>query len=147
LAKVDLFDYISSLVGDLINTYTTDIPVKTDIKVEVDALSLKTLVPVGLIINEVVSNSLKHAFVGHKDGVITLKLTRENKYFILVVGDNGIGINNTESKNTGLGMELIETFVSQISGEVKFLDDPGTLYEFTFIDDDLEEKLPNVMLS
>mgnify|MGYP001312254526 CR=1 FL=1 len=147
LARVDLFDYLSSLVGDLINTYTIDFPVKTDIKVEVDELSLKTLVPVGLIINEVVSNSLKHAFVGHKDGVITLKLTRENKYFILVVGDNGIGINNTESKNTGLGMELIETFVSQISGEVKFLDDPGTLYEFTFIDDDLEEKLPNVMLS
>ena len=147
LAKVDLLDYLSSLVGDLINTYTIDFPVKTDIKVEVDELSLKTLVPVGLIINEVVSNSLKHAFVGHKDGAITLKLTRENKYFTLVVGDNGIGINDTESKNAGLGMELIETFVSQISGEVKFLDYPGTMYEFTFIDDDLEEKLPNVLLS
>ena len=45
LARVDLFDYLSSLVGDLINTYTIDFPVKTDIKVEVDELSLKTLVP------------------------------------------------------------------------------------------------------
>jgi len=147
LARIDLFEYISSLVTDLISTYTTDILVKTNVMVQVDWLRLKTLVPIGLIINEVVSNSMKYAFDECSDGAIILKLTEENDCYIMLIGDNGCGLGDKETINDGFGRELIETFVSQIDGEVKILDSPGTMYEITFRDDDLEGHLPHNLRS
>jgi two-component sensor histidine kinase len=148
LAKVDLPDYIGALVGDLIRSYSENNgEIKADVNVEVKSLRLKTLVPVGLIINEVVSNAIKHAFNGSKERVIKLWLTAEGERLTMTIGDNGVGMSGKEGSNKGLGLELIDTFVSQIDGEVEILDSPGTLYKIDFEDSDLEEHLPQSLRS
>ncbi len=81
-------------------------------------------VPLGIIINELVSNSLKYAFPEKNDGEIKIKLHREegsNNSFILIVSDNGIGIpeNINIDELNSLGLQLVTTLVDQLDGELE----------------------------
>ena len=88
---------------------------------------MDTAVPLGIVVNELVSNSLKHAFQGKDNGEIRIKLHREESKredcksvsFILTVSDNGIGIpENLEiEKLDSLGIQLVTTLVDQLDGE------------------------------
>jgi len=119
------------LIEDLIKSY--HIEEKVTLKVEIDELDigLKTLVPLGLIINEIMSNSMKHAF-NDSGGVISVEIRNlETNRFEMIIGDDGKGLAGVV-ESTGFGHELIEIFTEQLNGEIQQLDRQGTFYHLVF---------------
>ncbi len=129
LSKIDLKDYLDTLAIDLIKTYADNIHVTLDISSKLDRLGNNTLVPVALIFNELISNSLKHAFQDRDQGKITVELfPREKNMFELMYKDDGIW--SEPSKEGSFGLELIETLTEQLDGKVTRTNENGTVYRF-----------------
>ena len=100
-------------------------------------MSIDTLLPLSLIINELVSNSLKHAFNGVDKGelYIALKSTNDNKDYELIVGDNGCGSEECVLSKiiNSTGLTLIKTFVKQLNGSIETLrEKSGTNFKISF---------------
>lgn len=125
-------DYLSSLVDDIISFFpnSNNIAIEKDIKnISLDS---KTLSTIGLITNEIVTNSFKYAFPGNAKGIIIIKFIPHNGIINLEITDNGIGISETDTgrKRPGLGMSLIKGMVKQIGGEMELKKENGTGYIF-----------------
>ncbi len=132
LANIDVSTYLSSLTRDLCYAYTIDTKLDLDIRIHVATLSVDTLIPLGLLINEVISNSLKYAFKGRKEGVILVHLEgNEESGLHLRIGDNGVGLPDRSrwDRPQSLGMELIQTLAGQLNTTVALVPGPGTVYE------------------
>lgn len=133
--KVNIGEYLDKLVNDLIDTYGVNKKIKVEKEIEADSFGFDTIIPLGLLINEVISNSLKYAFNDREDGKIIFKLKKDGEYFILLIGDDGIGIpkekfeNNTET----LGMELIKILTEQLNGTIELMGVKGTVYRIRFM--------------
>jgi PAS domain S-box-containing protein len=139
--------YLERLVKNLFQTYRLgNISICLDIDLEENIFfDMDTAVPLGIIVNELVSNSLEHAFPDRNIGEIRIKLFKEEKSgkelsneeeepsgkdnrYILIVSDNGVGISeeiNLEKSNT-LGLQLVNTLVDQLDGEIELKTDAGT---------------------
>ncbi|HEY9608218.1 PAS domain S-box protein [Allocoleopsis sp.] len=144
LAQIDFQDYITSLVGNLCRSYDTrrhDVTFK--INVEPVSLAIDTAIPCGLIINELVTNSLKYAFPENQAGEICISLQfgesplnapldREN--FILTIRDNGIGLpQDFDFRNTSsLGLQLMCRLAKQIGGSLQHNRSQGTEFKIVF---------------
>lgn len=135
LAQVDLGEYIHVLVTYLIRSYratsgVVDVEIKTD-EVYID---VGTAVPCGLLLNELISNALKYAFVNGRRGKITITLSAEDNQITLVVGDNGIGISDEQLANrrNTLGLRLVHTLVRQIDADMNIKTEAGTEFEIKF---------------
>ena len=131
--KINLTEYISSLVNGLFYSYSIKNTINSIINVDDVDLNIETAVPVGLILNELISNSLKHGF-SNGSGEIYIKLkTVEDKYE-MIVGDNGIGFPNDLDfrKTESLGLQLVNNLVKQIDGEIEINTDQGTEFKITF---------------
>ncbi|HXC06432.1 MAG TPA: tetratricopeptide repeat protein [Bacteroidia bacterium] len=135
LSDINIKEYIENLITQLMDTYQRDNEVESDPVVETETLQIDTLITLGLITNEVVSNAFKYAFPepGRKNR-ITFKLTSAGpNAFLLLIGDNGIGSTVAlEDEHTSFGMELIKILVSQLRGNITRLPVQGTLYEIRF---------------
>lgn len=136
LAHIDFQDYIMALINDLIDTYAINCDIFLDIKIEKVKFGIDTLIPLGLLLNEIISNALKYGFIDQDKGKITIHLTidkTENTY-TMIIGDNGIGmpLGTLEKEEGTLGMELIKIFVTQLDGDIKRLDEKGTLFKIKF---------------
>ncbi|MEQ8908993.1 MAG: sensor histidine kinase [Vicingaceae bacterium] len=123
--------YIKDLIPQLLETYHID---ENKIRLEMDIddieLSLDDSVPCGLIINEVVSNALKHAFPSGKEGLITIEMFQENEKLNLRLSDNGVGLpegKKPEDQDT-FGFLLIYTLVSQLDAELELDTENGLSY-------------------
>ena len=92
LKRIDFGDYISTLSTQLFHTYVTD-PRRIKLKLNVENLmvDINTTVPLGLILNELVTNSIKYAFPEGKSGEIKIEFNKKDDEFILIVSDNGVG--------------------------------------------------------
>ncbi len=135
LKRIDFGDYIRTLSNDLYNTYVMD---KTLISLNVAVgdimLDIDISIPLGLIINELVTNCLKHAFSAGKSGEINIKFqTLDNKYQ-LEINDDGIGFPEyIDYKNTdSLGLRLVTSLTEQIDGEIELKNISGTSFKITF---------------
>ncbi|MEA3420394.1 MAG: PAS domain S-box protein [Acidobacteriota bacterium] len=135
-ADVDFKEYIRSLSRLLFQIYGTD---PNAVKLEIDIgdvlLDINTAIPCGLLVNELISNSLKHSFPDGRKGNIHILLHPEkNHKFKLVVSDDGVGlpedfdINKTES----LGLQLVSMLTDQLHGSIKIDRNNGTAFEITF---------------
>jgi two-component sensor histidine kinase len=91
-------------------------------------MDINTAIPCGLIINELTSNAMKHAFPEDMEGEINIKFHQKDHKLILTFKDNGIGLApDLEFENTSsLGLKLVNTLVSQINGEIQINSDSGT---------------------
>ena len=131
--------YIQKLAIGLFQAYRLDnsnIVLSMDLEKNV-FFNMDTAVPLGIIINELVSNSLKYAFPGKNDGEIRIKLHREegsDTSFILIVSDNGVGIpENLDIENLdSLGLQLVTTLVDQLDGELELKRNNGTAFIIRF---------------
>ncbi|AAM06135.1 sensor histidine kinase [Methanosarcina acetivorans] len=150
LEMLNFSPYIEELAKSLFHTYrigNSDIRLKLDLEQNI-SFDMDTAVPLGIIVNELVSNSLKHAFPDGGTGEITIKLHREengeqinnpNKNcsvnFILSVSDNGVGIAenlNIEDLDS-LGLQLVTTLVEQLNAELELKRNNGTEFILKFI--------------
>ncbi len=120
----DILGY-SHLAGDIYVEYNTE-----DIDID-----LNTAIPLGLILNELVTNSLKYAFIGKETGTITITFGKSGeKELMLLVHDDGIGLPgyfDLDSQDT-LGMQLVKVLASQLDGSIRIDSTKGTLFEIRF---------------
>jgi len=136
LSHIDIASYIHSLTHQLITTYSTAASrVSMDIAVTDIFLTITTAIPCGLIINELVSNALKHAFPQERKGTVTVSLTPVKKdSLILTVSDTGIGFpEGIDFRNTStLGMQLVTSLVEQLEGTITLDRSEGTRFRIEF---------------
>ena len=144
LARVDFAKYIRSLASYLGRSYgvnTNVIQLKTNLQ---DVfLGVDTAIPCGLILNELVSNCLKHAFPDGREGEICIELRSDSDgEFTLVVSDNGIGLpEDLDFRNTeSLGLQLVNTLVNQLEGTIELDRRGGTAFEITFTEMKYKER-------
>lgn len=121
-ARVDFGGIVDSLVPTLVSCYGIDTScLKLDIHTDAVHLPINLAIPCGLIVNELVTNALKHAFPDGQPGVIAIKLSPlPGSGVELIVGDNGVGIPeqlNWEETHT-LGLQLVQLLASQVNGEL-----------------------------
>jgi two-component sensor histidine kinase len=114
-----------------------DLPKRIQLTAEVDDIALDVIqaIPIGLIINEAITNAIKYAFPEQREGRIMLSLKRENDHLILRIADNGVGLNETfePSASTSFGMKLIEGLCQQIDASVIFRNENGLQIIIQFI--------------
>lgn len=130
LSEIDLKTYLTKITTSVFQTYSTDHQkVKLNSNVENSPISLNQANPLGLIINELISNSLKYAFPGEKNGEINVDVKKFDKELELIVKDNGIGMpNDFDWKNSStLGLKLVRTLVEkQLDGSIDMENKNGT---------------------
>jgi two-component sensor histidine kinase/sensor domain CHASE-containing protein len=135
LENIELEAYIKTLTKYLLNNYgCKQEDIKIDIKIKNVTQGIDMAIPLGLIITEIVSNTLKHAFKSNK-GQIQIELLPENDgFYLLVIRDNGIGFpEDIDFTNTdSLGMRLVVSLVEQIEGKIELRRDNGTEFRITF---------------
>jgi PAS domain S-box-containing protein len=136
LARINFADYIRNLGSHLFHSFGTDPrQVKMTLNVEDIHLSIEVAIPCGLIINELISNALKHAFPDEATGEIMVSLHQaEGGELTLSISDDGIGvpegfsIENTDS----MGLHLVHTLIRQLDAEITIDRTNGTKYQITF---------------
>lgn len=128
LTGVSVTHYLEKLVGELFHTYNINSEViKLKLAIEEIDLDVDTMIPLGLIINELVSNSLKHAFKDAHEGYINISLREVSNSLILNVDDNGIGVSEEEmAKSNSFGNRLIKAFSQKLKADYKIEKDNGT---------------------
>jgi len=138
LTSLNLSDYVEDLVEHLINSYNIDEDIiKIHLNIENLYLDMDSAVPLGIIINELTSNALQHAFIEGENGEISIDFFKSAGQLILKVEDSGgafpddIDFRNTES----LGLQLVSNLVSQIEGDIELdTTDYRTCFRITFRD-------------
>lgn len=136
LLEIDFEDYINMLANSLHRFYSVqDVIISLDIQVDNVALDIETAVPCGLIINELISNSLKHAFKGRTGkGQIYIHFGSVGCQYILQIGDNGNGLPGDFSvdSTTSMGMEIVTILTQQIDGRLTFESNEGASFKIAF---------------
>lgn len=137
LTKVDVQDYYRKLIKDLIDVYSLEQEITSTIQVDELSFGLDTLIPLGLLTNEIVSNALKHGFKGKEYGhlEVSLKYLSQDEYE-LKISDDGVGIAEDYLSRNSLGLELIDTLVGQLDGTKNLVVENGTKYIIKFKNQD-----------
>ena len=138
LAEVDVKLYFKKLIQNLFESYNTSLQeVKLDLDIDELLLDLDTLIPLGLILNELISNSLKHAFVADNKGVIQVKLKQlHTEQIMLSVADDGdmgkVDLDNI--KQGSFGLRMVQAFSTQLGGQLEVDNSQGTCFTLLFND-------------
>jgi len=135
-SSINFSEYVVNLANNLMHSYSNfENEIKLNLDIQNVFLNLDLAIPCGLIINEIVSNALKYAFVEKsQDGEISITMKSDGENLSLLIGDNGIGLpkeidyRNTES----LGLQLVVTLTDQLNGEITLDTTKGTKYTIIF---------------
>lgn len=134
-SKINFKEYLTNLVSDIFYSYGIKREY-IDFKLDIADLniSIDTSIPLGLIINELVTNSVKYAFPNNKKGSIRIIFKLEDHCYVLIIADDGVGI--TEDIELGktetLGLQLVMSLVNQLGGTLKLDRHKGTMYTIKF---------------
>jgi PAS domain S-box-containing protein len=145
LSSIDFADYVQNLIADIAYAYGFD-GSSLDITMDLNNynMSIETVMPLGLIINELVSNSLKYAFQNKSSKKINIILEKlDNDQFKLEISDNGMGFpENIDFKNTSsLGLQLVNELVQQIDGEMELFNEKGTKFIINFHEPEYKKRI------
>jgi two-component sensor histidine kinase len=125
MTRINLKEYLTELCDEVTSLGSQNENIKINVRTEVKLVDLKTIVPLGLLINELVSNSSKHAFDSEGSHSIDIEIIETTDGFNLKYGDSGEWKDNFEP--TGFGIELIDVLTEQLNGTNKR---SGTTYQF-----------------
>jgi len=135
VTAVDFSNYIQSLLNILVQSHR---PANTDIQVKIDAprvrLAMSQANPCGLILTELITNSLKHGFKGRTSGNIFVSFSSIEDHFVLQVKDDGVGLPPAFDirQVKSLGLQLVESLVGQLEGVLAISSQGGTEMKVTF---------------
>lgn len=135
LSRIQVLDYIKTLTLSINSSFSgssSDVAFEYDIDDRI-YLEAERMIPIGLIVNEAVSNSFKYAFPDHK-GIIRISFICSKTHFCMKISDNGIGLPETikTEEFESLGIQLIGALSDQLSAELKILRENGLGYELRF---------------
>ncbi|HBI01109.1 tetratricopeptide repeat protein, partial [uncultured Flavobacterium sp.] len=132
LGSIEMKDYFLNLSQSILDSFGAEEKVKLNLAMEKLDLDIDTAVPLGLIINELLTNTIKYAFPEGDKGTITIKLEKQNdQHLHLVVTDNGIGKSGI-THGTGFGTQLVSLLTQQLNGTMKEESENGTTHIFDF---------------
>ncbi len=137
ISKIDFGEYIEDLVGNLIYNYNIE-PEKIKFNTNIKNIffDVDTCTPCGLIVNELLTNSVKHAFPGDMKGQISIDLKDNEGTYTLYVSDDGVGFpEDVDYTNTDtLGLQLVTNLVNQLDGSLEIINKGGTTIKIIFKD-------------
>lgn len=134
LNQINISEYIRSLISNLFHSYGGQSTITSLLTVEQIYLNIETAIPLGLIITELITNSLKYAFPKDKNGEIAVNLTNKDGKYELIISDNGVGMPDEINFNTvtTLGLRLVKSLSNQLDGKIKIDKANGTQYNIIF---------------
>jgi two-component sensor histidine kinase len=141
VARIPMQDYIQEVVAYLYESHCLNQVVRFQVEVEPIELDVTQAVPLGLIINEVITNAFKHAFPDGRPGTVSLSLQRQGEVtYQLTVADDGVGLpaHYNPGQSRSLGMTLLHGFSGQLGGELTLSGPPGLAINLVF-----QEEQPN----
>lgn len=141
---INISSYTQNLITYLFHSYASGNDIKPVLNIEDFYMNIETSTPLGLIISELVSNSLKHAFPERKAGEITITLQNHNTYFELTISDNGIGFpEDIDFRNikSSLGLKLVNSLINQLDGTIELDKSQGTQYTIKFKELEYEKRV------
>lgn len=135
--NVSIEEYLKQMVGSIGDSFGSE-NCKIEFVIEADSaveLNIDVAIPFGLILNELTTNSFKHAFKGKSTGIIHIRFKKlEDDQFQFTYKDDGIGLPDNYSENLthSLGIELIEMLVQQLNGTINIKNENGAGFEINF---------------
>ncbi len=135
MARVDFAEYVRQLADDLYRTYKLSDDIRLELDIDIPPLPIDLAIPCGLLLNELMSNCFKHAFAGATEGCLRVALRRDGSGAnVLIVADTGPGFPaGTDFRNTAsFGLQLVNTLVEQLDGEIELTAERGTTFTVRF---------------
>ena len=132
--EVSANEYLTSLIDEIVNNFPNRGLVTIEKQIDDFILDAKTLSPLGIILNELLTNIMKHAFIGRENGVIGVSLSIKETHATLIVQDNGVGIPESIdiTASAGFGMQLVGILTEQLEGTMTIERDNGTKFILEF---------------
>lgn len=141
-SKLYLNDNIEHLISRLTEAFDGYVKIDSQFSMEHVELNINQAIPCMLMMNEVVTNIIKHGFRGRKNGELSVEMFEKSEYLTLKISDNGVGLpDNFDSKTdeSSVGLILIETLANQLDGEYSHQSlNPGALFTLTFKKNDIK---------
>lgn len=133
LASIEMRNYFKILGDYVLHSYGAGQRINMVYEMKEIELNVDIATPIGLIVNELITNSLKYAFPNNLNGRITIGLVQKPSHLELKVNDNGIGFNErNQAVGTGFGTQLIALLTKQLDGKMVLQQKKGTLVSFEF---------------
>lgn len=133
LAAIEMKEYFLNLSEYIVDAFGLSNQVKVKLIMEKIELDIDLAIPIGLIVNELITNSLKYAFPNKKEGLINISLSARGDKLHLEVVDDGIGMNTlSEVRGTGFGSQLIKLLTEQLDGKMELSTKKGTTVSIQF---------------
>jgi two-component sensor histidine kinase len=132
--ELNIRRFLPPLVEEIVATFHAVPSIRLEVQVDDFILSAKTLSTLGIIINEMISNSMKYAFEGCDNGVITISASKTDSLVTIAYEDNGIEFAEVASSQdlTGFGMRLIAILIQQLNGSIRIEGDNGKRFIIQF---------------
>jgi PAS domain S-box-containing protein len=132
--KINVSDYLPSLIDEIISNFPDTGNIGVDKTIDNFELDIKKLQPLGIIINELLTNTMKYAFTGRNSGAISISVTLKDNTVCLVIADNGIGMPESVDFNNsnGFGMQLVSLLTEQLEGRIRIERGEGTGFVLEF---------------
>jgi len=132
-SSIEMKEYFMNLGNYIIDIFGASDRVRVVCEMAELELDVDTAIPIGLIVNELLTNSLKYAFPENRNGLIKISLIELGNHLQLEVSDDGIGKNYHEKiEGTGFGTQLIELLTRQLEGKMSLSIKKGTAVSFEF---------------
>jgi two-component sensor histidine kinase len=132
--RMSAMEYLSPLIDEIIGNLPNRGMVKVEKKIEDFILDARVLSPLGILINELLTNAMKSAFIGRENGVISVSAAIQENHVTIVIQDNGIGIPETVDlkDSPGFGLQLVEMLAEQMEGRIRIERRNGTKFILEF---------------
>jgi PAS domain S-box-containing protein len=132
--QIPVKGYFTSLIDEIAANFPNRQLVTIEKQIDDFILGAETLSPVGMILNELLTNAMKHAFIGREKGVIGISLSIKETHVTLIIQDNGVGVPGSIDIGapTGFGMQLIGMLTAQLNGTIRFERQNGATFIIEF---------------
>jgi PAS domain S-box-containing protein len=132
--SISIKEYLTSLIHEIIGNFPGRMSINVETQIDDCILEARTLSPMGIILNELLTNAMKHAFTDKEKGVIKVSLSIKNNQATLIVQDNGAGIpESIDTENSiGFGLQLVNILTEQLEGTMRIEREEGTRFVMEF---------------
>lgn len=132
-AQLNFKVYLQKIIEHIAETYQSSQKIKVVNEIEDVNVNISNAIPLALIVNELITNSYKHAFKTTKNGEIKVSLYEESGQITLIISDNGKGFHKSDIPKNSIGLDILEGLVDQIGGTCNFVsNEQGTTYQISF---------------